>query len=220
MTVLSGLFANPGPRADAFDIGARVRACVDIMRSAAQAKRLTLRCEIDRDLPRPTVCDGLRVRQVVFNLLGNAIDSTERGWVSVCVEEAWDQPGMVAISITDTGQGMATAQLADARARANGEGGPALGLGLTVSGELARQMGGALTLTSERGKGTRVELRVPLIVEAEPIPSVIEIIDAVVVPLPQRLGRTGSVRTERRSRTPAGVSPPLPPGGSDRRQQG
>lgn len=220
VTLLTGLFADTGPRTDAFDIGARVRACAETMRPAAQAKGLVLRCEVDRDLPRRIVGDGLRLRQVVLNLLGNAIDSTRRGWVSVCAEPAWNDPGMVAISITDTGKGMAAAQLADARARADGDGGPALGLGLAVSGELARQMGGALTLTSEQGKGTRIELRVPLIVDALAVPTAMEIVDAVVVPLPKMLGRTGSVRTERRSRRPAGMAPPPPPGGVERRRQG
>jgi PAS domain S-box-containing protein len=145
-----------------------VGACADAMRPAAVEKGLVLRCEVDPDLPHLLECDPLRLRQVLFHLIGNAVRFTERGWISICAEPAWDDPDTLAISVTDTGIGMegggarvapdgTGAHGADGRAR---EAGPRLGL--AVSAETARQMGGTLTLSSERGRGTRAELRVPL----------------------------------------------------------
>ncbi|MCT2559853.1 PAS domain-containing sensor histidine kinase [Tsuneonella sp. YG55] len=129
-------------------IAAHVGACAGAMRPAAEDKGLVLRCEIDPDLPDLVECDPLRLRQVVLHLIGNAVRFTEKGWISVCAEPAWDDPGTLAISVADTGTGMDP-----------GAGG---GLGLAVSAEIARQMGGTLTHSSERGRGTRAELRVPL----------------------------------------------------------
>ncbi|ANY21271.1 Aerobic respiration control sensor protein ArcB [Tsuneonella dongtanensis] len=150
------------------DIGDKVRACADLMRPAAEAKGLVLRCEVDPDLPRRSACDALRLRQIVLNLIGNAVRFTPRGWVSVCVEPAWDDRTAVAISVTDTGIGMSRDEARAALGNEDPAGRLAharpssAGLGLTISAELARLMGGTLTLASEPGRGTRAELRLPL----------------------------------------------------------
>ncbi len=152
----------------AIDIGAKVRECAEQLRTSAEAKGLVLRCEVDPDLPATVECDALRLRQAVVNLIGNAIKFTQSGWVSVCTEPAWDDPDTLAISVADTGIGMSAEEV---RAAMGGEGtggasfardSVAAGLGLTISAELARLMGGSLALSSERGRGTRAELRLPL----------------------------------------------------------
>ena len=217
VTLLPGPFANADPRADFIDLGAWVRVCVEAVRPAAEGKGLVLRCEVDPDLPRHDIGDRPRLRQVVLNLLLNAIRSTARGWISICVEAAWDDPRTAAISITDTGAGMTAAELVEARARADGNGGAALGLGLAISGELARRMGGTLTLASECGKGTRAELRVPLLRVPRPGGGTMEIVAAIPATLPPRLGRSGTVRTDRRRRNASGMAPP-PPDGIERRR--
>lgn len=132
--------------ANAIDIGLRVHACADAMRREAERKGLVLRCETDPDLPTLADCDPTRFRQVVVSLLASAIESTASGWVSICAEPAWNDPGTVAISVTDTGHG----------ATAEGD------LALTICHELALLMGGTLTRSSEPGRGSRAELRLPV----------------------------------------------------------
>lgn len=113
--------------------------------------------------------DPGRIRQIVMNLLGNAIKFTERGHVvvRVAVEEEQGRP-LVTITVEDTGPGIAEdrhevifeafAQVDDPRRPAK-EG---TGLGLTISRGLAERMGGTLTLHSGPGEGTTLTLALPL----------------------------------------------------------
>lgn len=142
-----------------------VRSVVNSFRAAAHDKNLELFVDISADTPICVEMDALRVRQVLFNLLGNAVRYTTHGGVRMRVSAA---PGYTAghvqlsFVITDTGAGMSRAQLAAIfnRDRVGGDGdGP--GLGLAISLRLARAMGGTISARSEPGEGSAFTFIVP-----------------------------------------------------------
>lgn len=147
--------ASTGPGPARVDIGQQVRGWVQSLRPMAEAKGLALRCAVDPDLRRQTECDVVRLRLIVLDLVGTAIARTHRGWVSVCVEPAWNDPRMVAISVADTGETAARA-LEDTGDDS---------LALAITGALAQLIGASLTLSRQPGRGTRAEVRLPLGVE-------------------------------------------------------
>jgi len=113
--------------------------------------------------------DGGRLRQILLNLLGNAIKFTARGAVTVALTSKATKEGQaIKLSITDTGIGIAADRLEaifDSFTQADGEtsrrfGGT--GLGLTISRMLAKEMGGSITVHSEIGKGSVFTLKLCL----------------------------------------------------------
>lgn len=134
-----------------------VRSVVGAFRAAAHDKNLELFADISAETPICVSIDALRVRQILFNLLANAVRYTVHGGVRVRVTAQPTQTGQVRLSfvISDTGVGMSRAQLAAIfnRDRVGGDGdGP--GLGLAISLRLARAMGGTITAKSEPGEGS------------------------------------------------------------------
>ncbi len=138
-----------------------VRHVVDAFRTSAHDKGLELFLDIAPDAPSRVDIDPLRVRQILFNLIANAVRYTTHGGVRV--ELAWQQtptPGRVKLGfiVSDTGAGMSRSQLAVvlgrtrvADAEAHGQG---PGLGLSISLRLARLMGGQIVAQSELGQGS------------------------------------------------------------------
>ncbi len=134
----------------------------------AMLKSLQLQFELAPDLPRALLLDRLRLRQVLVNLLGNAIKFTERGWVKTRVSwesQANGRSGILLVEVEDTGIGIPAAELedvfkpfvqADSRRTAEKEG---TGIGLTIVKRLTELMGGSLTVESEVGHGTTFHLR-------------------------------------------------------------
>src|SRR6185503_12909907 len=135
-------------------------------RPAAQQKGLEFSIEIAPGLPAAMRTDGVRLRQVLRNLIANGLKFTQRGSVRVRVAPA--EPRGVAFSVTDTGIGIAPekhAQVFEPFQQADGStarryGGT--GLGLTISRELAHLLGGELRLESEPGRGSTFTLTLPL----------------------------------------------------------
>jgi signal transduction histidine kinase/CheY-like chemotaxis protein len=158
-----------------FDLRQAMADTLRLWRPDANKKGLRLRVEGAAHLPRWVAGDSMRLRQVLNNLLSNAIKFTERGAVTVrlSTREAGDHQAFEAI-VADTGRGLAEEQLARlftpfdqlASNVAREHGGS--GLGLVISRELARLMGGDLTVTSKPGKGARFRLEV--LVEAAEAP--------------------------------------------------
>ena len=149
-----------------FDLPQELREIDSLYGAHARAKGLTLQSELA--LEAPTVVDGDRnkVGQVVANLLGNAIKFTERGQVGV---RAWrEAPGddRVWIEVHDTGPGIAAAELEELfvpfRQGVAGHEKGGTGLGLSLSRDMARAMGGDLSIASSPGAGTRVLVWLPL----------------------------------------------------------
>jgi two-component system, sensor histidine kinase and response regulator len=134
---------------------------------AAQSKGLALACIVEPGLQAWRHGDGLRVRQVLLNLLGNAVKFTEEGEVIVKVQRGRGADEVI-ISIRDTGVGIAPASLAsifepfrqsdDAAARRFG----GSGLGLSIVHQLAQAMGGSVTVQSQVGQGSQFKLTLPL----------------------------------------------------------
>ena len=135
-----------------------------LMAPAADRKQLDFELRCGASVPQHLRLDRLRVRQVLFNLLSNAIKFTERGGVLL---EASVHDGTLVIAVSDTGIGMDEATLArlfqrfsqgdDSTSRRYG----GTGLGLEISRNLARMMGGDITVSSAAGAGSRFELRLP-----------------------------------------------------------
>ncbi|MDQ3234157.1 MAG: response regulator [Pseudobdellovibrionaceae bacterium] len=135
----------------------------DILRSKAKEKNLTLELVSSPHVPEVIFTDPTRFRQILINLLGNAIKFTHQGGVTVLVNHC--NNGLLQISVVDTGIGIPASmqelifdQFGQAKmpSAKNHEG---TGLGLTLSRELARLLGGDIVLSSsEEGKGSRFDI--------------------------------------------------------------
>jgi len=152
-----------------FDLRQSMADTLRLWRPDAQKKGLRLRVEGAAHLPRWVKGDSMRLRQVLNNLLSNAIKFTPSGAVTVrlAVREDGERMRFEAV-VADTGPGISEAHLArlftpfdQLTASVVREHGGS-GLGLVISRELARLMGGDLTVTSKLGKGARFRLEVAI----------------------------------------------------------
>jgi PAS domain S-box-containing protein len=156
-----------------FDLHQCVRETVDPFFLPAQRKALELKCEIDPQVPQTIVGDRERLRQVLVNLVANAVKFTERGKVSIAVKPtktpAAEADGTVLLfSVADTGIGIPRkkmpllfkrfSQIGATLSRPSG----GIGLGLAICKELAEAMGGGMHVESEEGKGSRFTFMLPL----------------------------------------------------------
>lgn len=167
---LSKLDAEAMPIAqDPVDLRELLEEIVRVHRPLAGQKGVDVRCEIE-GLPPYVAGDGLRLRQVLHNLIGNALKFTEHG---EAVIRATRQDDRYAIEVRDTGIGIPPEKLgtvfeafqqADASTTRRYGG---TGLGLPISRRLVERMGGTLTLESVYGQGTTMRIDLPL-VEAMP----------------------------------------------------
>ncbi|RRR69865.1 MAG: response regulator [Candidatus Viridilinea halotolerans] len=157
-----------------FDLHGCLAGAVDLVGHGARQKGLKIGYSFDPELPRKVCGDETRLRQILLNLLGNAIKFTSAGEVQLhaSVETTAPDGPLVRISVNDTGIGMTLAQQerifeAFVQAETNTArryGGT--GLGLAISRQLATLMGGTLTVSSAPGHGSTFTLRLPLPVEA------------------------------------------------------
>jgi light-regulated signal transduction histidine kinase (bacteriophytochrome)/CheY-like chemotaxis protein len=142
-----------------------LREVVELMAVKADSKGLALGVQFDGPLPRQIHSDPLRLRQILVNLIGNAVKFTELGGVTVRLRLA-DDHERLEIAVVDTGMGMEPAQVArlfDSFAQADGSmsrrfGGT--GLGLHISRRLARMLGGDIEVASQPGAGSTFTLTV------------------------------------------------------------
>ena len=145
-----------------FDLLEAVEDTVEALAARAHAKGLEILCAVDNAVPVRVRGDGQRVRQVLTNLVGNAVKFTEEGEVSVRVRTLMEDRHsvLVGIEVRDTGIGIprdAAARIFDAFAQADGSntrryGGT--GLGLAIAKQLAGLMGGSISFDSEAGRGS------------------------------------------------------------------
>ena len=139
-----------------------------LMSSQAQARGLVLQSDLEEGLPAWIPVDAVRLRQILINLLSNAIKFTDRGSVIVSVSRLAGAAPILSIIVADTGVGIPKAKLPTIFERFTqvetkvSRGRVGTGLGLSISRRLAELMGGSLTLESEEGVGTTVEVRLPL----------------------------------------------------------
>jgi len=149
---------------ESFELGRELQDVARLMRQRAESKGLQL--DLLLELPQPCwiQADRQKLGQVLLNLLGNAIKFTPQGRVRLCA--GLGEVGWVA-EIEDSGPGLTREEQAELfepfRQGASGQAQGGTGLGLALSRRLAEAMGGALTLESTPGQGTRVRLRLPLV---------------------------------------------------------
>ena len=143
-----------------------VREVVSLMRVHADEKGLELGLDCPGEVPGVIESDPLRVRQILMNLVGNAVKFTERGSVRVVVRPAG--AAELLFEIVDTGVGIPAQELSavfdpfsqvdtSTTRRAGGT-----GLGLSISRRFARMLGGDIELQSEVGRGSAFTLRLPV----------------------------------------------------------
>ena len=154
----------------AFDLAALGEQTVELWAEGAAAKSLTLTCKADPDLPPVVLGDEHRVRQILMNLVSNALKFTEKGSVTIRLRAApaADGDGGVEIVVADTGIGMTPEQVnalfkpyvqAEAStARVYG----GTGLGLAICRKLATMMGGDVSVLSDPGQGSAFRVWLPL----------------------------------------------------------
>ena len=113
--------------------------------------------------------DAFRVKQIMSNLIGNAVKYTDRGGVKVEIRISPRQH--LIIYVSDTGRGMSQAdcqRIFDAFTRLpNGQGKEGVGLGLSITREVVQMLGGTITVTSEEGKGSCFTVSLPIKKEVE-----------------------------------------------------
>ena len=163
------------------DIRQKVRHCVRLLEPQAREKGLFIREEISEAFPELIQADRLRLRQVLMNLIGNAVKFTERGGVTILagVEQS-DSGPLAKISVMDTGIGIAPAKLDrifDPFTQEDGSvtrryGGT--GLGLSISHQLVQRMGGRIDVESNQGTGTAFTVLLPLHIAASGSPEIRE----------------------------------------------
>jgi len=158
-----------------FDVSKVVHATASLLAVRAREKHLELLAEVSADVPRAVRGDPTRLRQVLMNLIGNAIKFTEQGEVVVSVDvAATDGTAKVTFAVRDTGIGIAaehTASVFKEFTQADSTmtrryGGT--GLGLAISQRLVRLMGGELSVKSEVGRGSEFSFSLALPVETAP----------------------------------------------------
>ena len=157
-----------------FDLEATISAAADLLAGRAHEKGMDLVVRYEPQLPTVLIGDPNRIRQVLTNLVGNAVKFTDSGHVLVEVRrEAQGDIPILRFSVTDTGVGIPEHQLdhifedftqADASTTRKYGG---TGLGLAISKRLAELMGGTVGVSSEVGKGSIFWFTVPLRVSEE-----------------------------------------------------
>ena len=153
-----------------FDLAKLILDTARVFQIQAQQKGLSLDCELSPEIPSEVVGDPARLRQILVNLLGNALKFTPAGSVLVraTVESSGPQEIQIGFAVTDTGIGIPPEKqrvIFDPFAQADGSmtrkyGGT--GLGLSISMRLVELMGGRMGISSEPGKGSTFQFSVRL----------------------------------------------------------
>src|SRR3954463_5686818 len=153
------------------DLSPLAQSCCRFMEPMAAEKGLTLNLDLAPDFPAWVMGDEQRLRQILLNLLNNAIKFTERGSITLAVTKAAGGetgPGRIRFSVVDTGMGIPQdklgllferfAQVDSSKTRPF----TGTGLGLAISKQLVEMMGGTIGVTSTPGAGSTFWFEVPL----------------------------------------------------------
>lgn len=176
-----------------FNLRDSLQQTMKIFAARADQKGLELACDLRLGLPEFIIGDPTRVRQVITNLVGNAIKFTEKGEVIVRVESEAQQGDRAGVhfSVIDTGIGIAADKqrlIFEAFTQADGStarryGGT--GLGLSISSRLVEMMGGRIWMESEVGKGSTfhftVDFRIPTGARSRPQPAEFAVLEGLQV---------------------------------------
>ncbi|MEL6476403.1 MAG: ATP-binding protein [Pseudomonadota bacterium] len=137
----------------------------DLFRASASEKRIVMEVAVSEEIEADYLGDEARIRQILSNLIGNAVKFTPSGQVTVGVEPVDD--GRLAFFVSDTGPGIDEAEAAGifeeyAQLDSAGSSAAGTGLGLTICRELAVWMGGEIDLISIKGEGATFRVTLPL----------------------------------------------------------
>ena len=190
---------------EATDLHHHLRRCLQLVDPAAREKNLHLSLDMGKDVPRYVMVDPLRLRQIVSNLLNNALRFTDRGYISLRAEV---RDARMLVSVQDSGIGIPEDRqeiIFDSFAQADANtaqqrGGT--GLGLSISRQLAAMMDGTLTLQSKPGLGSTFTLEIPLVATETPVapapapaPAPLVLADAAGTTEPEVEAEPASART-------------------------
>lgn len=174
-----------------FPLRESLTAVTDLHHGSATRKGLSLVVDVAADLPSHILGDELRLRQVLANLISNAIKYSERGYIGIAAHSEAGGRNLL-LSVTDTGVGMDTATLPfifdpfiqgdNSATRRHG----GTGLGLAIVKSLVTAMGGTIDVESVPGAGSKFTVRLPLEVIENTVP--------VTRVLPAAAGATGRLR--------------------------
>jgi PAS domain S-box-containing protein len=162
-------------RAAPFDLFEVCASIQDIFAQEATQKGITLCCGVDGRIPTLLLGDEMRLRQLLFNLVGNAVKYTSKGGVEIrmdCITPPGASRCRVLFTIADTGIGIPDDRLQDIfQPFTQGEGSfvrtyQGAGLGLAIVRRLTQLMGGEVCIASEEGVGTSVYLALPFRIAA------------------------------------------------------
>lgn len=161
-----------------FDLHELVQDLASLFRLRASEKSLLFHARLDPAVPQHVLADPTRVRQVLVNLLGNALKFTASGWIGLDVRASQEEAAHVLrFTIADTGIGIPNDVLpqlftrftqADSSTSRQFGG---TGLGLAIVRQLVDLMGGTVEVASTPGKGSRFTVTLPVLPAAEPVPA-------------------------------------------------
>jgi CheY-like chemotaxis protein len=150
-----------------FDPVACIEGVAGMLAPQAAAKGLALECDIAAELPACVEADSARIRQVLVNLVGNAVKFTEAGRVTIAVRYDLDASAHLHVAVIDTGSGIspeAQKRLFERFSQVDGTVGRrhgGTGLGLAICKSLVELMGGTLGVESQLGEGSTFWFTVP-----------------------------------------------------------
>jgi len=149
-----------------FDLRAMMREVTDMMQIRAQQKGLWLRLEFTTEFPHYVKGDEGRLRQILVNLVGNAVKFTEQGGVIIRVRIRQNSLLHLLIEVEDTGPGINTENVERVFKPfvqlAKGGEQKGTGLGLTIARQFVEMMGGHISVESEMGRGSLFRVELPL----------------------------------------------------------
>lgn len=148
-----------------FDVAKLVENIVGAFRGTVDPSQVELVCDLSPSLPPSVVGDGDRIRQILANLIGNAVKFTREGEIRVSVDTVADD--RIQFLVSDTGPGMdesivATVFQPYTQGKSQSSHCKGTGLGLAITSQLTELMGGEIHVTSEVGRGSTFTLVLPL----------------------------------------------------------
>lgn len=158
---------HPAP----FDLAETIQSVIELLAPRAREKGLTIGWYADPALPRSVTGDGMRIRQILMNLIGNALKFTEQGGVTVRLMPGPPRAGNltpIRFEVRDTGPGIPNEKLKQIFLEfEQADSGPSrrhggTGLGLAISKRLVEAMGGTVEVASRPGEGSSFTVDLPL----------------------------------------------------------
>lgn len=151
-----------------FDLKDETHGVINLMKPSTETKNLKLMINVDENCPAEITGDALKLRQILTNLIGNAIKFTEEGYICLQVNLVLrrDNTAQIEFTVEDSGIGMSDEELTELhKAFKKGESlsfeqSQGLGLGLSITNKLVELLGGNLTIESEANKGTSVSFSI------------------------------------------------------------